>query len=159
MLKFSKVLRGLKQGSRRKPETQFCALSGKMCHKKEKIQIKCIDSYIFIGWRVRSGRSVCTRRIIWYGQRGGIICGGLGLLKVSQKMKMAKKWHNFKTTVLTNQIPKFRLLFTVLNFLTSYLILLYPQYCYFIGSIFHGALNFSVKKQFKWPYLRKYRDI
>ena len=55
MLNFPKVSRGVKQGSRRKPVTQFCVLSVKTCDKRKNVWIKCIDDHIFIYSSVQSG--------------------------------------------------------------------------------------------------------
>ena len=63
------------------------------------------------------------------------------------KMIMAKNWPKFKTTVLANYSPNFRLLFNILNLFASSSTQLYPYYRYFNGSPFHGSLTLSVKKR------------
>ena len=104
--------------------TVLCSVRKKVQQKK-KSPDKCIDNYIFIDRRVRTSRSVCAGRIVRSGRRGGSVRGGLGRLTVSQKNENGEKWHNFKTTVLANYSPRFRLLFTILNFSTSTFILVY----------------------------------
>ena len=89
MLNFSEVPRGVKRQSRRKPATQFCALSKRTCNKRRNLYIKFIDDYMFIGQRVWSSGSVCSSRIIRYDQCGRSICGGLGPFTVSRKNKVA----------------------------------------------------------------------
>ena len=50
-------------------------------------------------------------------------------------------------TILANYGPNLRLIFTILNLLTSNLILLYTYCCYFNGIPFHKALTFSTGKK------------
>ena len=111
MLNFSKVSRGVKQGSRRKPATKFCDMFKRIRNKMKEVLIKFIDNYIFIIRRVQSIQSVFTWYIVWCGCRGVRAHGGLGRLAVIQK-KMP--FPPSKTTILINYSPKFRLLFAML---------------------------------------------
>ena len=74
----------MKLGSRRKRVTHFF-LRIKERAKKRNILIEFIDNDILIGRRVLSGQSVCAGHIVWCGQRGRIICVGIGHLAISQK--------------------------------------------------------------------------
>ena len=123
LLKFSKVPIGMKWGSRRKSATQFCALSEKMGHQREKSLDKI---YLWLYIYLLEGLVIpefYVGYIIWCGWRSGRFCGGLGRLSI-KTLKWQKKWPNFETTILTNYGPKFRLLFIILNLLMSDLLLL-----------------------------------
>ena len=84
MLTFSKVPRGVKQWSRIKTATQFCVLSGKTCHEREKMD-KFIYDYIFMIYfprqlpDIRVGFKLleCDCRIPPVSFRGGL--GWLGI--------------------------------------------------------------------------------
>ena len=110
-----KVSREAKQVLRRKPATQFGALSKKTCHKRKKIKIIFTVDYIFIDQKVWSGQ--CVSADVFFGvvgEAGGFV-EVLGTLRKDVKTKMVKDWPNFKATVMSNYSPKFRLLFTILN--------------------------------------------
>ena len=82
------------------------------------VQSICAENIVWCIHNVCRGGSVCPRRIVWRSA-----CW-LVLGMVSRKMINGEKLTNLETNLLTNNSPKFILIFTIWNLFTLYLIVL-----------------------------------